>query len=397
MKKYFIGAAALLAFTACSNDETVDLNQDGNVISFAVTANNPSRVSDVAGQGVYCNNNKPKEFTVYATVGEGEGRKSYINGDVIKLVGDEYVNQGGTRYWPADPVTFFAAQNATVNWADWFTATPATPAPTVDFTVEEHVNAQKDFVYARKTQSKSANAPVNLNFRHALSQIVFQAQNTNAQLDIVIDEVKIVNVAGTGTFTFPSTGTESVIEDHDQTTTPTISNQGTWALEAANQSFAVNVPDANQAVHGNSEIVKLTSANETGKEYSVNAMLLLPHYGAATTAWVPSSGKATSSTGSYFLVKCSIRNVNAGNGEAVTGEDVYLWGASGATKYVAIPASFAWEQGKKYIYTFVFGNGNGGYDPDTDTPTPVLVPISFTISVDDFVKGADTNIPMQTN
>ncbi|MGN0222533.1 MAG: fimbrillin family protein [Muribaculaceae bacterium] len=391
MKKYFLGAAALLALTACSNDETVDLNQDGNVITFAVTANNPSRVAPGEGQGVYCNNNKPSEFTVYAAY---DG-KSYINGDVIKLNGTKYENQEGTRYWPSTgDVTFLAFQNnlGTFNWDAGGTST------VLNFTVPTTVGNQKDFVYARKTQSKSADGQVSLNFRHALSQIVFQAKNTNGQLDVVIDEVKIVNVAGTGTFTFPTADTETNVVDHNQTSETAIASQGTWVLGTANQSFAVAVPAGNQAVHGNSSLVKLTSENESSKEYSNNAMLLLPHSGAATTAWIPDNGAATGTTqtGSYFLVKCSIRNVEAGSGTAGT-DDVYLWGASDATEYVAIPASFAWEQGKKYIYTFVFGNGNGGYDPDTDTPTPVLVPIDLTVTVDDFVKGADPEVPMQTN
>ena len=390
MKKYFIGAAALLAFTACSNDETVDLNQDGNVISFAVTANNPSRVSTGEGQGVYCNNNKPSQFTVYATV---DGA-SYIAGDIIKLDGGKYENQGGTRYWPSADVTFYALQNATMDWT-----TPATPKVT-SFTVASDVSQQKDFVYARKTQNKSTNSQVNLNFRHALSQIVFEAINKNGHLDVVIDEVKIVNVAGTGTFTFPSANTDANVEDHNQTGSASPATQGTWALGAKDQTFAVAVPADKQAVHGDNTTVKLTSENIASKEYSANAMLLLPHSGAATTAWVPSTThpKPTSSgqTGSYFLVKCSIRNVNAGTGTASAG-DVYLWGDGTGTKYVAIPYAFAWEQGKKYTYTFTFDKGNGGYDPGTDTPTPVLVPITIDITVDDFVKGADTDIPMQTN
>ena len=392
MKKYFIGAAALLAFTACSNDETVDLNQDGNVISFAVTANNPSRVSNQDGQGVYCNNNKPTEFTVYATVGGA----SYIDGDLIKLSSGKYVNQEATRYWPSGDVTFYALQNATMDWT-----TPATPKVT-SFTVASDVSQQKDFVYARKTQNKSTNSQVNLNFRHALSQIVFEAINKNGHLDVVIDEVKIVNVAGTGTFTFPGTDTDDNVVDHDQTGSTSPTTQGTWVLGDKDQTFAVSVPVGNQAVRGNSTKVELTSTKVSGKEYSANAMLLLPHSGAATTAWVPSTThpKPTSSgqTGSYFLVKCSIRNVNAGTGTASAG-DVYLWGDGTGTKYVAIPYAFAWEQGKKYTYTFTFDKGNGGYNPETPgtDPEPVLVPITIDITVDDFVKGADTDIPMQTN
>lgn len=56
---------------------------------------------------------------------------------------------------------------------------------------------------------------------------------------------------------------------------------------------------------------------------------------------------------------------------------------------------FQWEEGKKYTYTFVFGKGHGGYDPDPEdpdpnpddpyVPDPVLVPITFEVSVDEFI------------
>ena len=93
------------------------------------------------------------------------------------------------------------------------------------------------------------------------------------------------------------------------------------------------------------------------------------------------------------MVNCLIYNVEDGSG--VKGEDdVLLWGEQGedgtcTPKPLAIPADFAWEQGKKYIYTIVFGNGNGGYDPEDPDPNPdpVLVPISFEVEVDDFCSS----------
>jgi hypothetical protein len=116
-------------------------------------------------------------------------------------------------------------------------------------------------------------------------------------------------------------------------------------------------------------------------------MLLLPQ---TTTAWdTTSKPSADSQTGSYFLVDCKICNV-AGDDYAST-TDIVLWDGP-----VAIPAAFTWKQGKKYIYTFVFGNGNGGYDPNPDTPKPVLVPITFNVTVDDFVPVTQPEKPMET-
>ena len=47
------------------------------------------------------------------------------------------------------------------------------------------------------------------------------------------------------------------------------------------------------------------------------------------------------------------------------------------------------EKGKKYIYTLVFGKANGGYDEDGED---ILVPISFTVSVDDFTTVVEKDV-----
>ena len=213
----------------------------------------------------------------------------------------------------------------------------------------------------------------------------------------------MANVGGTNTFTFPSANTEANIEDHDENTDGVYEDDefgsgpsyntswGTWAAltqgtEQYNVDFNNKIP-----VRGTNTLVALTTANETGKEYNSNAMLLLPQ---KTTAWDPETNPLprTGNTGSYLLVDCAIFNV-AGTDYA-EGDDVCLWGepqGSGwTTKELAIPVAFDWQQGKKYVYTLVFGEGNGGYDPDPEPdpdpedPDPVLVPITFEITVDDF-------------
>ena len=53
-------------------------------------------------------------------------------------------------------------------------------------------------------------APVSLNFRHALSQIVFQAKNTNPNLYVEISGVKLVNVDDKGNYTLPEKDTDAI-------------------------------------------------------------------------------------------------------------------------------------------------------------------------------------------
>lgn len=377
-----------MAMASCSQDETIGINHDGDEITFNVVTNNATRAADV-----FCNQNLPGGFYVSA-ISDG---KTYIDKDYVTGENGNWTNTSGTRYWPETPVDFYAHVNGGDAYK-WNNGSPKFEG----FTVNNTVGSQVDLLYAVKTNQSKTDGKVNLNFRHALSQIVFQAKNTNANLYVEIAGVSVANVGGTNTFTFPSANTETNIEDHDENADDVyedgefgsgISYNTSWgkweALTQGTQQYDVDFPKI--AVEGNNTLVALTTANKTGEEYNSNAMLLLPQ---KTTAWDPEANPlpgAEKNTGSYLLVDCAIFNV-AGTDYA-EGDDVCLWGepqGSGwTTKELAIPVAFDWEQGKKYVYTLVFGEGNGGYnpdpeDPDPENPEPVLVPITFEISVDDF-------------
>lgn len=375
MKKIVLIVPALMALAAASCTKSEVLETNSGEIRFNVVANKATKAADV-----YCNNNMPGEFMVYAVSDD----KTYIDGDrIVKNGSDDWENQSGVRYWPETTVDFYAHVNAGDNFK-W----DASSAPVIEnFSPDaDDVANQVDLLYAVKKGESKKDSPVQLNFRHALSQIVFNAKNTNANLYVEIAGVKVANVGGTNTFTYPETDTDSKFVSHDGTGGPLPdTGAGSWAdLTSGDVSYEVDfnaVP-----VRGNSTVVDLTTANDSGKEFNSQAMLLLPQ---TTTAWVPSKDSNTPSednTGSYFLIDCAIWNVAGTEVDKVT--DVQLWGEGGNTKELSIPVAFNWEQGKKYIYTLVFGQGNGGYDPDPDPddpdPKPVLVPIDFTVSVDDF-------------
>ena len=355
-----------LVFVSCATEQTIEVNRVNDEIKFAVVTEAATKAADV-----YCNNNLPDEFTVYAN----HGGKTYIDGHVIVRDGSAWKNTNGVRYWPEPgEVTFYAYHNAgTFNWTSG-------EVPTVHFTVENAVADQVDFIYAVKTQVKNDN-PVALNFRHALSQIVFQAKNTNPNLYVEISGVSVCNVGKTNTFTYPSANTSGNVVNHDGTGATTIGDQGTWAaLTGGEADYSVTF--AAVPVAGNGTVCALTSASTPG-EFNANTMLLLPQ---TTTAWVPANN--TPATGSYFLVTCKIYNVAGAS--YVSGSDVCVFDGR-----IAIPAAFTWEQGKKYIYTFVFGNGNAGYIPDNDDSA--LIPIEYNVTVDDFVPVTADDTDMVTN
>lgn len=382
MNRFFFGAFGLLALASCSNDELTSVNRDGDEIAFSVVTNSATRAADV-----YCNNNKPTSFNVWATFDD----QTYINGDNVQYQDGKWVNTSGTRYWPDGKVSFFAHVNAgdAFNWNEG--------QPKIEnFTVGTDVATQQDLLYAVKTASKGTDGKAELNFRHALSQIVFQAKNTNPNLYVEISGVSVCKVNDQGTFTYPTDDTSDKVGEHNGNGSIDYDSQnwGTWSTSGT-QRYDVTFKPV--ALNGNktATAVSLTNTNQTGKEFSGQAMLLLPQtskkWDVGTNA---TTGKPETQTGTYFLVKCQIYNVAGTTVNKNT--DVCLWG-KGSAEDVAIPVALNWEQGKKYIYTFVFSDGNGGYDPDPenpDKPTPVLVPITFDVTVDDFVPVENQDIEM---
>lgn len=387
-----------MAMASCSQDETIGINHDGDEITFNVVTNNATRAADV-----YCNQNLPGGFYVSA-ISDG---KTYIDKDHVTGSNGNWTNTSGTRYWPETAVDFYAYVNAGTSYK-WSVNEGKATAKFENFAVNGTVADQVDLLYAVKTGQEKADGKVNLNFRHALSQIVFQAKNTNANLYVEIAGVSVANVGGTNTFTFPSVNTENNIDHKDYDTNGNgvydetgefgsityDESWGTWDnLTSGTEKYDVDFDKT--SVPGNNTLVALTTKNDPSKEYNSNAMLLLPQ---KTAAWDPETNPrptAAGNKGSYLLVDCAIFNV-AGTDYA-EGDDVCLWGEQNeegawTTKELAIPVGFDWQQGKKYVYTLVFGEGNGGYNPDPDPedpdpvdPEPVLVPITFEITVDEFV------------
>lgn len=393
MKKYLFLALGVAALTSCSSDEVTELNQ-GNEIKFSVVADNDSRATTV-----YCNNNPMTSFTVYASANESE---TFINGDTYTgtAINTAWTNASGTdRYWPESAsLDFYAVVNADAvtiptNWGNKAT-------PTVSFTTSSTIggeNGQKDFLYAvsdNKTKANNASAPVLLNFRHALSQIEFMAKNDNPNLKVVVTGVKVGKYYKKGTYTLPYANTETNFTSHDQTASHTHA-VGTWDI-TENDLTDYTVQNLNVEVNNGDTkglTLSLVDATDAINANYTNSMLLLPSEVSegnpvATTAWTPNTGE-TDFDGTYLGVECKIYNVVDKNEVSQTALLHDGW--------AIIPVSFAWEQGKKYIYTFNFTNGgNGGYENTPEKPEPVLVPIQLQLTVDDFQKGENYTNTMTT-
>ncbi len=404
MKKLLFAMLALVALASCSKDEVVQLNQDE--IKFSVVAENTTKATEV-----FCAYNKFEDFNVYAQYINGTSKNSYIEGDKIEYKNSDWVNSTATRYWPnVGTLSFFSVVNGNMTW----NAENDSPATVVDFEVNPTVASQVDLLYAAASNKTKTTTDVALNFRHALSQVVFMAKNTHPNLYVQIMGVGVHNLYSKNTLTLPAS-TDGNIVDHDQATTPERDSEkwGTWASfgNDADKTSDYSVTLA-QGVHlyGNAdktEVQNLTNIYDTenSEEIWTNVMLLMPQtivpWDPATTpdpdGTTTGEGEDVTTTGgttdSFFMLKCKMYNIKDKDKAATDeGNLVQIWGGDEG-KNVAIPVpAITWEQGKKYTYTFTFNTEtNGGYDPDpdpdTNEPEPVLYPITLDVTIDDFTKG----------
>lgn len=371
-KKIYLVALIAMSLASCTNDEVIEIQQ--NAIKFNVVADNTSRA-----ENVYCNNNMPDNFKVWAYYTKDSKDVMYINGDVVKKEGDNYVTDE-TRYWPEDKTLTFVALK---NMGDILISMGGGVTQQNGFSANTDVTKQVDLIYAvatEQTKDNNAESGVNLNFRHALSQIVFSAKNTNPKLHVEITGVIAGNIANQGTF-FPSTSTSDKYGEHNGGETEIKTGLVDWTgvSNMEGTDFTVNFDKA-VVLDGKGTKLSLTSAIETGKEFSSTAMLLVPQ---TTVAWDPKKGKPDAENtavneniyGAYIGVNCKIWNIAGEEFNSTTDELLHEGKA-------LIPISIKWEQGRKYHYTFIFGEGNGGW---TDEPKPVLSPITYNVTVDDFV------------
>ncbi|MDE5975310.1 MAG: fimbrillin family protein [Muribaculaceae bacterium] len=348
MKQNFIMAAALACLCAsCANDSVIEENRASDEIKFRVFAEGNTRADKV-----YCPSEKVDAFKVFATDAVGN---LIIDGDEIELQGTTYVNTSATRYWPeSGKLTFEALLNGDKD-ADG----------KVPFTVAATAAAQKDLIYA-KAEGQKSDGQVTLNFRHALSQVVFNAKNTNETLTVVVKSVQVGGVNNTGSYTLPegfTTGqiTEDANHNGDEYVT---TGRGSWGDTSGYEAYTVT-PSAAITVGANATAI--SGAN------SKDALMLIP---GEYTKWAANGKLSEATTGSYFVVDATITQKVNDSETAAT-----IWDGS-----IAIPADFKWEEGKRYVYTFNFGNGNGGVDPE-DPTKPVFVPITFDVTVDEFVPA----------
>lgn len=377
----FAAAVALTTLASCSQDETTGINS-GKSMDFRASISKPSRAIGTTTSSL-------NAFKVTAFK-DGEAGNYFTNLPITKT--DGVWGYDGTYYWPGEASTKL----------NFYAYAPTSAIGTVDikgsaqtitgFTPNATASTQQDLIvaYTKKSSDDCAGSAVNLNFRHALSQIVVQAKCTNSRIEVAVKGVKIGGIPSTGNFKFPT----AVTDDPETGTGDNLLPQNCWEDVTTPANYTVATPNA-----GTNGITLTRDADDVTLMADADSWMLIPQQ---LPTW--SGEGAGQKPGAYLAVLCKIYSIDNGvtpviktqlypnattpGNQSLIDKDGFAYSA------VAIPTN--WEPGKKYIYTLEFSRG-GQVDPEdpTDGGKPILGgPISFTVSVDEW-KNEDIPSNMQ--
>ena len=286
------------------------------------------------------------DFTSFQVSAIGNGAKYFDNVTFTK--NSEGVWASSPAYfWPVYALDFYA-YNTPADGNGTFSRNITTSSPqTLKYSPSAELAKQEDLVVAYATSKTENNATstsnsLALTFNHYLTQVVVNALCSNSNYTVVVDGVKLANMAGEGTYTF---STKQMVATTGLVNSSTSSDYSS--------TFTAKTLEAN---------AKEVMADATGKWY------LIPQ---TVTAWKrdknESAESATNemkntSNGTYLALKVKITSKG--------GSNVYPYsGSKTAWMAVPVPAELAFAQGKKYNVTIKFfgedGKGGAGYvDPE---------------------------------
>ena len=367
-------AAVATVFASCSNEE--ELANVGKSESNAIRFAGISGLSDTRTTPIGTHNLTSTNFDVMAFMSSdnalfmGGKHEAGHSDQGVKIVYNttawDYDDPDKVAYWPTSGgVDFYAVSPAITNdlvLNHYFGYDMTSAAKTISYTTVDEYDSEgtnHDVMYAvTKGRNKENNGtkPVQMNFKHILSQVVFKAKTTSSILEVDVENVKIHNFVLSGKFTLPAG--EPAMSD--------------WKLSpAAKGAYTVKLNAAN--VKTKNAVVNLSDMN--------SPMMLIPQmltkwstYSADTAVSIPEADKAKEC---YLEISMKLKQ-----------NDSYLIGSAAEYKTVYVPFDNAtgWEPGKRYIYTLIFG---GGYD---DQGEPILSPITFDAATADWADAsADVN------
>ena len=340
-KAFYMMAAAAIALSSCSSEETTDVAKS-STITFRTTVGLNSRGAELTGKDGVTNMTK-------MTVSAFDGDNAYFANKVFEKGDNNFFEaKNFNPTWPKNgSLTFVAYSHLGDTWGYNVPTLTKTGATITGFKPKTDIKDQHDVVFAYGTGSQTANETngVELNFEHILSQIKIVVKNTDADLHYSIKGIRIASVSGSADYAFAHDAGQN-------TNTHTWSNPGT-----ANAVYETVFTD--EITLGSDPVDLTDKCNADGV---AGGAMIIPQ---TVTSW---AGTTTEVAEGFenFVGKAYISlliNVKRGNTAIYPASgNGYGWAA------VALPKNTKWDAGNKYIYTLDMTNGCGKVDPVKPNP-----------------------------
>ncbi len=324
-KNLFILAVAGLALASCSNDETVNslATSGANEISFRPLNNGMTRAAEKSAFGT------SDVINVWAT----KGASPYFNNATFTYAASGYsgFSSNPPYYWPSvidaseNKMTFYATSAGTQTSAGAISSfSPAVAAA-----------SQVDLLCAKlECTSKPASGEATLAFKHALSEIIVQAKNSNSNLKVTVSKVKVGYIAQTGALNF-TTGTPTWTN-----TSPTSPSTNIYSQDLTS---GLELTSSAQTLTGTSAWMVLPQ--NLALSQTAPAMVYTKAYKSGTKGTASSDANLDCA---YIALE-------------LTFQDATTDAAVVATQWCYWPITQSWTAG--YKYTYIIDAAQGGYQP----------------------------------
>ena len=355
-KAFYMMAAAAIALSSCSSEETTDVAKS-TAISFRPTVGFNSRGAELNGTNF--NDMWVYAYDLKATEGTGNG-----------FEGEKFTKQGSTNdflpdtplFWQAgSELRFFAINPVKENWHGTLTI-DKTSASFSNVTIPNNIEDQKDLVIGSVTAQANSHMDgngVGLTLNHILSQINFKAVNTNKRLTYHIAAIRIVHAKNADSYTFNPANSQTGVW------TGKPSGDVTYELDFKKNPIVLDGTKKTDGTAADNYDRTEAFLTHAGHGAMLVPQLLTPWNGAEVV-----ENTAPFDGGSYIALLVNVRFTNGTwvYPKKANGNEDYGWIAIPLPKNNAANDKAEWKMGNKYIYTLNLSEGCGKVAPENPNP-----------------------------
>ena len=355
-KAFYMMAAAAIALSSCSSEETTDVAKS-TAISFRPTVGFNSRGAELNGTNF--NDMWVYAYDLKATEGTGNG-----------FEGEKFTKQGSTNdflpdtplFWQAgSELRFFAINPVKENWHGTLTI-DKTSASFSNVTIPNNIEDQKDLVIGSVTAQANSHMDgngVGLTLNHILSQINFKAVNTNKRLTYHIAAIRIVHAKNADSYTFNPANSQTGMW------TGKPSGDVTYELDFKKNPIVLDGTKKTDGTAADNYDRTEAFLTHAGHGAMLVPQLLTPWNGAEVV-----ENTAPFDGGSYIALLVNVRFTNGTwvYPKKANGNEDYGWIAIPLPKNNAANDKAEWKMGNKYIYTLNLSEGCGKVAPENPNP-----------------------------